>query len=285
MKKPNYEHLLHQLPSGIVMSDVEKRAVHRLNNGEWVLEKDIVASERPLSIDLKNEEGLFRWVSILRTPGADKELVTGLLVSEGVLKGCTISEIEITLSDDMATVLLPQGGGFDITPRGRIRNGSACGICGRQDFSDLLARVHECSIRGIEIESTLLLELPEKMLKVQSAFTSTGGIHAAGLFTSGGENLVVREDIGRHNCVDKVVGAGIYLDIQFPNTILCLSGRIGSELVLKAIAAEIPAIVAIGAASSMAVDLARQAGIALYGFTRNNSTVSYLLPQDDSVGE
>lgn len=266
------------------MSDVEKRAVHRFIDGEWILEKDVIASEKPLSIDLENEDGIHRWVSILRTPGADHELVTGLLVSEGILVDCSISDIEISLSGDAATILLPEGGGFDITPRGRISNGTACGICGRQDFSDLLAMVHECSITGIQIDSDLLLGLPDKMLEVQSAFTSTGGIHAAGLFTPTGEILVVKEDVGRHNCVDKVVGAGTNMNIQFSDTILCLSGRIGSELVLKAIAAGIPAIVAIGAASSMAVDLARQAGIALYGFTRNNSTVSYLLPSEERTG-
>ncbi len=262
------------------MSDVVKRAVHRLRNGTWVLEKDIIASEKPLSIDLEDDDGIHRWISILRTPGSDLELVKGLIISEDILLNCTVSDIEIILSEDNARISLPQGGQFDITPRGRISNGTACGICGRQDFSDLLAKAHECSIKGIHIDIDLLLGLPEKMLEVQSGFTTTGGIHAAGLFTDSGEIIVVKEDIGRHNCVDKVVGACCEMELQFSETILCLSGRIGSELVLKAISAGIPAIVAIGAASSMAVDLARQAGIALYGFTRNGSTVSYLIPQD-----
>jgi FdhD protein len=156
-----------------------------------------------------------------------------------------------------------------------MNSGAACGICGRKDFSDLIERLHVCSVERLEVDVELLLTLPDKMMQVQSGFTSTGGIHAAALFSNQGELLVNMEDIGRHNAVDKVIGHCIGENIDSSAGIICLSGRIGSELVLKAAAAMIPVIVAIGAASSMAIDLARQAGISLYGFTRNGNTVSY----------
>ncbi len=264
------------------MDDVVRRAVHRLKDGKWVMEKDVVATEEPLSIDLIKDDSTERWVSILRTPGSDTDLVLGLLISEGILKNCSIQDVEIILSDGNARIIIPDDAEYDITPRGRISNGSACGICGRQDFADLLSKAHDCSIPAMHVDSELLIELPQKMLAVQSAFTTTGGIHAAGLFTADGEMIVVREDIGRHNCVDKVVGAGVQMGTDFSKSILCLSGRIGSELVLKAIAAGIPIVVAIGAASSMAVDLSRQAGVAIFGFTRNGSTVSYIHPSDSN---
>jgi len=257
------------------MTSIEKRAIHRLNDGNWSLEKDSIAVESVLSIDIKSPSKLERWVSILRTPGNDEALIRGLIHSEGVMT--ENADFQIVLNETSATVLTVDES-YQIAARGRISNGSACGICGRQDFSDLLNLAHQCELEQLNIDDEIIVNLPNSMKDSQVAFSSTGGIHAAALFTSEGEMLLLMEDIGRHNAVDKVIGQAIISDIEMHNCILCLSGRIGSELVLKAAAAKIAVIIAVGAASSMAIDLARDAGIALYGFTRNGSSVSYNRP-------
>ena len=257
------------------MVSTEERAIHRFNDGNWSLEKDSIAVESVLSIDIKSPSKLERWVSILRTPGNDKALIRGLIHSEGVITENT--DFQIILNETSATILMADES-YQIDARGRISNGSACGICGRQDFSDLLNLAHQCELKRFDIDNEIIVNLPNSMKDSQVAFSSTGGIHAAALFTSEGEMLLMMEDIGRHNAVDKVIGQAIIDDIEMPNCILCLSGRIGSELVLKAAAAKIAVIIAVGAASSMAIDLARDAGITLYGFTRDGSSVSYNRP-------
>jgi FdhD protein len=257
------------------MVSIEERAIHRFNDGNWSLEKDSIAVESVLSIDIKSPSKLERWVSILRTPGNDKALIRGLIHSEGVIKENT--DFQIILNETSATILMADES-YQIAARGRISNGSACGICGRQDFSDLLNLTHQCELKQFNIDNEIIVDLPNSMKDSQVAFSSTGGIHAAALFTPEGEMLLMMEDIGRHNAVDKVIGQAIIDDIEMPNCILCLSGRIGSELVLKAAAAKIAVIIAVGAASSMAIDLARDAGITLYGFTRDGSSVSYNRP-------
>lgn len=257
------------------MPSIEERAIHRLNDGNWSLEKDYIAVESVLSIDIKSPTKLERWVSILRTPGNDEALIRGLIHSERVMTNNRGFEIEY--GESSATILVPDES-YQIAARGRISNGSACGICGRQDFSDLLNMVHQCELSQLNIDDEIIVNLPATMKDSQAAFTSTGGIHASALFTTEGEMLLMMEDIGRHNAVDKVIGQAKISSIEMHNCILCLSGRIGSELVLKAAAAGISVIIAVGAASSMAIDLAREAGIALYGFTRDGSSVSYNQP-------
>jgi len=257
------------------MTSIEKRAIHRLNDGNWSLEKDSIAVESVLSIDIKSPSKLERWVSILRTPGDDEALIRGLIHSERVMTDTREYQIEL---NESSAIILVADESYQIAARGRISNGSACGICGRQDFSDLLNVVHQCELRQLNVGDEIIVNLPNTMKDSQVAFTSTGGIHASALFTTEGEMLLMMEDIGRHNAVDKVIGQAIISGIEMHNCILCLSGRIGSELVLKAAAARIAVIIAVGAASSMAIDLAREAGIALYGFTRDGSSVSYNRP-------
>lgn len=257
------------------MDAVSRKVIHRLVDGKWQIQQDDIANESILNIDIENGQISERWLSILRTPGDDYELICGLLHNERVLRDCSIKDVELRVEDDSVTVIIPTQGSYDITPRGRIDNGTACGICGRKDLSDLLDLAHNCEISGIDIDPEILLSMPSKMLQTQTGFTSTGGIHAAALFTAEGEIILVKEDIGRHNCVDKVIGSALINEHSLEQVVLCLSGRIGSELVLKAAAAGIPAIVAIGAASSLAIELSRQAGIMLYGFAKNQSCVRY----------
>ncbi len=257
------------------MEPVNRRAVHRYIDGEWKIQQDNIANESILDIDIKKGQEIERWLSIIRTPGNDSELVCGLLHNERVLIDCSVKEVSLQSDGNSMLVSLPEGAQYNISPRGRMESGAACGICGRKDLSSLLDVAHECDFSAIPIEPEILLGMPEKMRKVQSGFTSTGGIHAAALFTICGDLILVKEDIGRHNCMDKVIGSALLNNQPLADKVICLSGRIGAELVLKAASSGIPVIVAIGAASSLAIDLARQAGITLYGFAKNKSCVRY----------
>lgn len=257
------------------MDAVSRKVIHRLVDGNWQIQQDDIANESILNIDIEKDKNCERWLSILRTPGDDHELICGLLHNERILIDCSIKDVKLRVEEQSATVIIPKGGSYDITPRGRMDNGTACGICGRKDLSDLLDIAHNCEISPMNIDPEILLSLPSKMSQTQTGFTSTGGIHAAALFTPKGDIILVKEDIGRHNCVDKVIGSALINNYSLEQVILCLSGRIGTELVLKAAAAGIPVIVAIGAASSLAIELSRQAGIMLYGFAKNQSCVRY----------
>jgi FdhD protein len=204
----------------------------------------------------------------MRTPGADIDLARGMLLTEGVLNDpaliLSISEIEpnhlrIDLHPDVA-----------ITPETFARHGiasAACGLCGKLTLDNL--ELHCPTLATGPIAAIPILQsLPQKLAAEQSLFRETGGLHAAGLADITGELLAVREDIGRHNAVDKVLGS-LWGRTAFP-PILVVSGRAGFELVQKAAIAGIPIFVAVGAPSSLAVDLASRVGMTLLGFTRED---------------
>ena len=244
------------------------------------LETDYVAVEEPLEIRLDGRP----LVVTMRTPGHDVELAAGFLYGEGVVNNA--DEIESLQSE-------PGSGDPDLTglgagPAGKgdrvlvqlrsapearaveraqreFRATAACGVCGKEKLQDLNQELPE--IRRVSYSTELLETLPQRMRQEQQLFGITGGIHAAGLFTPSGELLCVREDIGRHNAVDKLVGH-FFLAYQLPlrDRILVVSGRAGFELVQKALKAAIPVMVSVGAASSLAVEMATQAGMALYSF-------------------
>ena len=253
------------------MDAVSRKVIHRLVDGKWQIQQDDIANESILNIDIEKDKICERWLSILRTPGDDYELICGLLHNERVLRDCSIKDVELRVEDDSVTVIIPTQGSYDITPRGRIDNGTACGICGRKDLSDLLDLAHNCEISGIDIDPEILLSMPSKMLQTQTGFTSTGGIHAAALFTAEGEIILVKEDIGRHNAFDKAIGASLRTEI-IPK-IIGLSGRIGWELVAKAIRSNVEIIIAVGAISSAAETLSRNSGITLVGFASREKPV------------
>ena len=250
----------------------------RKPDGEVV--SDLVAVEAPLEIRVGGRP----LVITMRTPGHDKELAAGFLYAEGVVTGGNqIVSIRTEAasgasgreelaagkvgSGDRVLVELrdaPEPGAVERAQRD-FRATAACGICGKESLEDLDQALP--TIARVACATDLLDRLPERMRPHQTLFEATGGIHAAGLFTLDGELLCVREDIGRHNAVDKVIGRAV-LDGAAPlaDRILVVSGRAGFELVQKALKAAIPVMVSVGAASSLAVDMASAAGMTLYTF-------------------
>jgi FdhD protein len=162
---------------------------------------------------------------------------------------------------------------------------SACGVCGTESIGDVLALcdlpASSPSTRwsSLTVEPEVLAGLPERLRQEQRVFDSTGGLHAAGLFDESGTPSVVREDIGRHNAVDKVVGARILAGESPAAPVLCVSGRIGFEIVQKAVVAQVAGLAAVGAPSSLAVELAARAGLATAGFVRDRRFVLYSAPE------
>jgi len=223
----------------------------------------------------------------MRTPGHDFELGVGLLFAEGVLVPghvasvayCT--DVQLTPEEEfnVVTVTLDAEPSHLPAPRsGTVTaSASACGVCGAESVADVIGmtEIRTPPAAGVVIGRDVLAALPEALRGGQRVFDSTGGLHAAGLFDESGQLLVLREDIGRHNAVDKVVGSRI-LAAQPPGApVLCVSGRIGFEIVQKAVAAGVGVIAAIGAPSSLAVRLAEEAGVALVGFLRADRFVVY----------
>ena len=242
------------------------------------LEDDLVAVEEPLEIRVDGKP----LVVTMRTPGHDKELAAGFLWAEGVVtrpRQITALELEpgtpetgqtvrvTNFSGDRIHVTLEDGDGspaIEVASR-EFRATAACGVCGKTELDDL--RQDLPLIVPVEVDPELLESLPDRLRPAQKLFDATGGIHAAGLFKLDGSLLVVREDIGRHSAVDKVIGCSVLKgDLPLSDRILVVSGRAGFELVQKALKAAIPVMVSVGAASSLAVDMATNAGMALYSF-------------------
>jgi FdhD protein len=222
---------------------------------------------------------------VMRTPGADIELALGLLYAEGIIRsagdvrGMRISA-EAGESDDRiaAEAILVESNQVDVQLAGKPRrkpersmlSSSACGVCGTQMIEDL-RRDLAVLPAGQRFDPSMLPGLVEKLRSGQGVFERTGGLHAAGLFNAGGDLLALREDVGRHNAVDKVVGR-LLLDGRLPGsqTLLVVSGRAGYEIVQKSIGAGIPLLAAVGAPSSLAVALAREFNQTLVGFLRGD---------------
>lgn len=235
---------------------------------------DSVAGEEPLEVQVNGTT----LTTTMRTPGHDVELVHGFLHGEGLITSkqdvaearyCSGTDSQGRNTYNLLEVALARG----VRPPGPefVRatvTTSACGVCGSTSIEQIMGkRAHP--IEPVELDPRVVVSLPEKLRAAQKAFRRTGGIHAAGAFTLEGEPVVIREDIGRHNAADKVIGS-LLLDDRLPakDLILVMSSRASFELVQKAVMAGFPALVAVSAASSLAVDLAREAGMALTGFTR-----------------
>ena len=226
-------------------------------------ERDQVAVEEPLEIRIGGQP-----VAVtMRTPGHDEELALGFCLSEGLRPG------EARLPDDLAANAVDvDAPGFDPARLQRsFYTSSSCGVCGK-------GALEAVAVEAPRVESELRLPLPlvatlpERLREAQAAFAVTGGLHATGLFSGTGEPLCVREDVGRHNAMDKVVGWA-FRDHLLPLTghVLCVSGRLSFELVQKAAVAGCPVLVAVGAPSSLAVELARERGMLLCGFAKRDS--------------
>jgi FdhD protein len=231
---------------------------------------DEVAVEEPLEIRV---DGAPLAVT-MRTPGHDEELALGFLHGEGLID----RPHEAGLTQDLAANTIEVDGPLLRDPGARrFYTTSSCGVCGKGALEEV--GVHAARVGpGPVIARTLLAALPDRLR--QPAFERTGGLHAAGLFSVDGELLIVREDVGRHNAMDKVIGRAL-LDGALPlrSRILCVSGRLAFELVQKAAIAGAPILVGVGAPTSLAVELAADRGITLAGFARGDRVNVYTAPE------
>lgn len=238
--------------------------------------------EAPLAIEIAFDRGQQRVTRTLavtmRTPGHDQELAMGFLRGEGLIAhpddvtGCQAREANAR-GEKIATqhLLLARAPREDLerVSRGLVTS-SACGLCGRVSLEGLPMRAAGKTAGDALLAGEMILGLPDKLRREQQTFLSTGGSHGAALCSLDGEVLLAREDVGRHNAVDKIMGAALLGGIATEGNILVLSGRASFELLQKAAAAGVAVVVAVGAPSSLAVKLAHEAGITLLGFTRGS---------------
>jgi FdhD protein len=244
--------------------------VLRLPEGET--EPDEIAVEEPLEIRVDG-----RSIAVtMRTPGHDDELAVGFLRSEG------IAAVSARPTADLAANVIDVEVDGDVDFERLARNfytSSSCGVCGKGALEAVAVEAPPVE-SDLVVAAGLVAELPDRLRAAQPAFAATGGLHATGLFSPGGELLVVREDVGRHNAMDKVIGwaFGARL-LPLADRILCVSGRLSFELVQKAAVAGCPLLVAVGAPSTLAVDLARDRGVTLCGFVRAGRVNVYSEPQ------
>ena len=237
---------------------------------------DTVAVEEPLEVRVAG-----RSVAVtMRTPGDDFDLALGYLVTEGVITGADdVARLMHCLDEDEDGS--PTYNVVDVTPApGAVPDlsrtersapvSSACGVCGKTSIDAVTTRSrYAVADDPLRLSPAVVVGLPDVLRTQQKAFDRTGGLHAAGIFTADGEVLAVREDVGRHNAVDKVVGwAAREGRLPLAGHVLCVSGRASFELVQKAVMAGLPALVAVSAPSSLAVELAGDRGLTLVGFTR-----------------
>jgi FdhD protein len=246
---------------------------------------DLLAAEEPLGIRVDGSA----LTMTMRTPGDDIELAAGFLVSEAVVRspadiagiklcdGTSCGHGDHEGMGNIADVSLAPG--VAVTPGARrsFMTTSACGVCGKTSIEDICVLPHAAlSSDTTRFEPAVLASLPDRLRDAQRVFSRTGGLHAAGLFSSSGEVIAVREDVGRHNAVDKIVGWALLQGrLPLAGCALLVSGRASFELVQKAVLAGIPLLAAVSAPSSLAADLAEQASLTLVGFLRGPSMNVY----------
>ena len=270
--------------------------------------EDLLTVEEPLEIrlavlnDQDNHElirknslnSLNSLAVIMRTPGNDRELAAGFLFTEGIVTGL---DDMLSLEEAVDADGVPLANVIDVRLRS-INEGSSkavrvsaaferhfavsasCGLCGKNSIADLMCSVAPLAPGDPRIAAPTLYDLSARLRERQDVFTHTGGLHAAGLFNVNGELEVLREDVGRHNAVDKLIGYGLlHRTLPYSQHILLVSGRTSFEIIQKALLARIPCVAAISAPSSLAVDLAHEGGITLIGFLRDHKMNVYTHPE------
>ncbi|MEO8196661.1 MAG: formate dehydrogenase accessory sulfurtransferase FdhD [Thermoanaerobaculia bacterium] len=250
----------------------------RLRDGAPRTEVDRLAIEAPLEIRFGDRP----FTVLMRTPGSDEELVAGFLYSEGLIRDAAeivaLGHPEALLEGDCENVITVElAGGGEGVPRTFYASAS-CGVCGKSSIADLAIRapVVESDLR---IDRRVLEALPERLRSEQSIFAETGGLHGAALFDAAGTLLAAREDIGRHNAVDKLIGWALARRrLPLSAAVLMVSGRLGFEIVQKSIVAGLPVLASVGAASSIAVGLAERYGVTLATFVRPGNLNLYGRP-------
>jgi len=264
-----------------------RRAVTRLTQAERTQVVDTLAVEEPMELRVGGRS----LAVTMRTPGSDVELAHGFLLTEGVInklgdvrtaRYCDGLDDEGRNTYNVLDVVLAPG--VPIPAPGVERSfytTSSCGVCGKASLEAVRATTVFSPVADlIEVDVATLIALPDRLRAAQRVFSSTGGLHAAGLFTHTGELVCAREDVGRHNAVDKVLGWALLNDrIPARGTVLMLSGRISFELVQKAAMAGVPVVAAISAPSTLAVELAEDSGVTLIGFLRGEQMTVYANPE------
>jgi FdhD protein len=248
---------------------------------------DLLAAEEPLGIRVDGTA----LTMTMRTPGDDVELAAGFLVGEAVVRGrddiaamkvcdgTTCGHLDHS-DDEIGNIVdIALAPGVEVTSGARrsFMTTSACGVCGKTSIDDICVLPQApLSADTTAFEPAMIASLPDRLREAQRVFSSTGGLHAAGLFTAAGELLVAREDVGRHNAVDKIVGWAVLQDkLPLTGCVLLVSGRASFELVQKAVLAGIPLLAAVSAPSSLAAELSEEAGLTLIGFLRGQSMNVY----------
>lgn len=250
--------------------------------------QDSLAAEEPLEIRISGRPLLVT----MRTPGHDRELAAGLLLAEGLIDspkqllairpqssppGSKSNVVDVELASGWDE--LDSTGGRHGAAARNFAATSACGVCGKASIDSIRRRGFRAAQGALHVDPEMLCELPERLRSNQRVFGRTGGLHAAALFDENGSLLAVREDIGRHNAVDKIVGGALLSELlPLAHHVLMISGRGGFEIVQKALAAGIPIVASVSAPSSLAVQLAREFGLTLIGFLRGRRFVVYSAP-------
>ncbi|HEY7787112.1 MAG TPA: formate dehydrogenase accessory sulfurtransferase FdhD [Casimicrobiaceae bacterium] len=262
-----------------------------LDGAQSARKRDEVAGEEPLEIRLVAGGASNTLAITMRTPGNDFELAAGFVYGEAVVRRredlvamdyCIDPQIDREQRFNIVNVELSSAAEtVDISRFERhFVTSSACGVCGRAQIDSLRDLEIEPLDDGVRVPASLLYDLPQRMREGQRVFASTGGLHAAALFNERGELLAVREDVGRHNAVDKIAGWAL-LGSRLPldGCILMVSGRAGYEIVQKSVLARIPIVCSVSAPSSLAVELAREFNVTLVGFLRGTRANVYTAPE------
>ncbi len=258
-----------------------KVRVRVVEEGLTRVRPDALATEEPMEIRLISGDAKQTVAVTMRTPGADFELAAGFLYGEGIVSSpddilkisyCVDSDLDAEQQYNIVNVELRGGRSYDPRPLERhFYTTSACGVCGKASLEQLELRGCPVIPPGPEVAPEKIYALPEKLREAQGLFEATGGLHAAALFDREGELVALREDVGRHNATDKLVGWAL-LEGRLPlsDHIVMVSGRSSFEILQKCLTAGVPIVCAISAPSSLAVDVARRFGMTLVGFLRGN---------------
>jgi FdhD protein len=258
---------------------VSVTGVNEWREGELRPQDDFLVAEEPLEIRVGDMA-----VSVtMRTPGHDLELATGFLFTEGLITDraqiASVQNESDTTQNGANRVRVNLAPGVMLNPEASRRNfynTSGCGICGKASIDAVRVRCINPLAAQRNVNPEVLCGLPDQLRAAQQVFIRTGALHAAGLFSPDGELLVLREDVGRHNAVDKVIGWALARDlIPLSNSLLMASGRGGFEIVQKALVAGLPVLASVSAPSDLAVNLAREFGMTLIGFLRERRFVIY----------
>jgi FdhD protein len=258
-----------------------RTTVTRVEGDSVATRSDRVATEEPLEMRLRSGAARATVAVTMRTPGSDFELAAGFLHSEGIVCGsdeiasiryCTDDDVDAEQMYNIVTVDLAGDRLPDLqTLERHFRVSSACGVCGKATIDSLEPRVDVGRAGDLSVSRNVIAAMPDELLAGQGLFARTGGLHAAALFDASGNRIVTREDVGRHNAVDKLVGWAL-LERKLPlaQSVLMVSGRTSFEIVQKAAVAGIPVVCAVSAPSSLAIATAERFGMTLIGFVRDD---------------